>query len=164
MNYPTDSFTFRVKIGLNRIDKRLAHWMARYGPVLMRIGLGIIFFWFGMLKLFPGLSPAEELIRNTTYFVNPNWFLPLLAMWEITIGLCFIFGRFMRPTLILLFLHMPGTALPLLILPETVWTVFPYALTLEGQYIMKNLVIIGAGLVLGGTIRGGRLEPEATEK
>ena len=66
----------------------------------------------------------------------------------------------MRLTLLLLFLQMPGTALPLLILPDVVWNVFPYGLTIEGQYIIKNLVLIGAGLVLGGTVRGGRLNPD----
>jgi hypothetical protein len=66
----------------------------------------------------------------------------------------------MRATLFLLFLQMAGTALPLVVLPEAVWTEFPYGLTLEGQYIVKNLVIIGAALVLGGTVRGGRLDPE----
>ena len=126
----------------------------------MRIGLGIVFFWFGALKLFPGLSPAEELVRNTTYFVNPNWFIPVLALWEMAIGLGLMLGRFLRLTLLLLFLQMPGTALPLVVLPEAVWTQIPYGLTLEGQYIIKNLVLIGAGLVLGGTVRGGRLEPE----
>ncbi len=134
--------------------------MAQYGMTVLRIGLGIIFFWFGALKLVPGLSPAEALVRNTTYFVNPDWFLPILAIWEMAIGLGLIFGKFMRLTLLLLFLQMPGTALPLLILPDAVWTQFPYGLTLEGQYIVKNLVLIGAGLVLGGTVRGGRLEPE----
>lgn len=66
----------------------------------------------------------------------------------------------MRLTLLLLFLQMPGTALPLLILPDVVWTHFPYAPTLEGQYIIKNLVLIGAGIVLGGTVRGGKLVAE----
>jgi uncharacterized membrane protein YkgB len=127
---------------------------------IMRIGLGIVFFWFGTLKLVPGLSPAEELVRNTVYFVDPDIFLPILAIWEMLIGLGLIFAKFMRLTLLLLFLQMPGTALPLLILPEVVWTSFPFGLTLEGQYIIKNLVLIGAGLVLGGTVRGGQLEPE----
>lgn len=143
----------------DQIDSRITNWMARYGMIIMRIGLGIIFFWFGALKLVPGLSPAEELVRNTTYFVNPDWFIPILAVWEMAIGLGLIFGIFMRLTLLLLFLQMPGTALPLVVLPEAVWTVFPYGLTLEGQYIIKNLVLIGAGLVLGGTVRGGRLDP-----
>lgn len=144
----------------NRIDKAITGWMAQYGLLILRIGLGVVFFWFGALKLVPGLSPAEELVRNTIYFVDPDLFLPVLAVWEMLIGLGLIFGKFMRATLLLLFLQMPGTALPLLIMPEVVWTVFPFGLTLEGQYIIKNLVLIGAGLVLGGTVRGGRIEPE----
>ena len=142
------------------IDYAITRWMARYGLLIMRFGLGIVFFWFGALKLVPGLSPAEELVRNTVYFVDPDLFLPILAIWEMLIGLGLIFGKFMRLTLLLLFLQMPGTALPLLILPEVVWISFPFGLTLGGQYIIKNLVLIGAGLVLGGTVRGGRLEPE----
>jgi len=144
----------------DKLDRAITRWMARYGLLIMRIGLGIVFFWFGALKLAPGLSPAEELVRNTVYFVDPDLFLPVLAIWEMLIGLGLIWGRFMRLTLLLLFLQLPGTALPLVLLPEVVWTVFPFGLTLEGQYIIKNLVLIGAGLVLGGTVRGGRLEPE----
>lgn len=144
----------------DKADRIITHWMARYGLIILRIGLGVVFFWFGALKLVPGLSPAEELVRNTTYFIDPGLFLPLLAIWEMLIGLGLILGKYMRITLLLLFLQMAGTALPLVILPEVVWTVFPYGLTLEGQYIVKNLVLIGAGLVLGGTVRGGRLDPE----
>jgi len=144
----------------DRMDRHITRWMARHGMGILRISLGIIFFWFGALKLVPGLSPAEELVRNTTYFVNPNWFIPVLALWEMTIGLGLIAGKFMRITLLLLMLQMPGTALPLVLLPDAVWTQFPYGLTMEGQYIIKNLVLIGAGLVLGGTVRGGRLKPE----
>ena len=131
--------------------------MANYGLLILRIGLGIVFLWFGILKFFKGLSPAEDLVRNTVYFVDPDFFLPVLATWESLIGIGLITGRFLRVTLFLLFLQMPGTALPLLILPEKVWTVFPYGLTLEGQYIIKNLVLIGAGLVIGATVRGGRI-------
>ena len=142
------------------IDRAITNWMARYGMIIMRVGLGIIFFWFGALKLVPGLSPAEDLVRNTIYFINPDVFLPILAIWEMAIGLGLIFGLFMRLTLLLLFLQMPGTALPIFVLPEVVWTSFPFGLTLEGQYIIKNLALIGAALVLGGTVRGGRLVPE----
>jgi len=148
----------------DKIDRAITRWMATYGMVIMRVGLGIVFFWFGALKLFPGLSPAEDLVRNTVYFVDPDWFIPVLAVWEMAIGLGLIFGIFMRITLLLLFLQMPGTALPLLVLPEVVWTVFPFGLTIEGQYIIKNLVLIGAGLVLGGTVRGGRLDPEPVDE
>lgn len=144
----------------HKVDRAITTWMARYGLLVMRLGLGIVFFWFGALKLVPGLSPAEELVRNTVYFFNPDLFLPVLAIWEILIGLGLIFGKYMRLTLLLLFLQMPGTALPLLLLPEVTWTVFPFGLTLEGQYIIKNLALIGAALVLGGTVRGGRVDPE----
>jgi uncharacterized membrane protein YphA (DoxX/SURF4 family) len=123
----------------------------------LRIGLGIIFFWFGILKFFPGVSPAEGLVRNTVYFINPDLFLPILAAWETVIGLGLITGKFMRLTLLLLFLQMPGTALPIVILPDVVWNSFPFALTLEGQYIIKNLVLIGGGLVLGGTVRDSKV-------
>ncbi len=145
---------------LEQIDIVVTTWMAKYGIVILRISLGIVFFWFGILKFSPGLSPAEEVVRETIYFIDPKIFIPVLATWETLIGLGLIAGKFMRITLILLFLQMPGTALPLVILPEATWTVFPYALTLEGQYIIKNLVLVSAGIVLGGTVRGGRFVPE----
>jgi uncharacterized membrane protein YphA (DoxX/SURF4 family) len=138
-----------------KLDKKLTNWMANYGLLILRIGLGIVFLWFGLLKFFKGMSPAEDLVRNTIYFVDPDFFLPVLAAWESLIGLGLITGKFLRITLLLLFLQMPGTALPLVLLPEKVWTVFPFGLTLEGQYIIKNLVLIGAGLVIGATVRGG---------
>jgi len=145
------------------LDKNLTEWMANYGLLILRISLGIVFLWFGILKFFKGLSPAEDLVRNTVYFVDPDFFLPVLAAWESLIGIGLITGKFLRVTILLLFLQMPGTALPLLILPEKVWTVFPYGLTLEGQYIVKNLVLIGAGLVIGATVRGGRILNEAED-
>lgn len=139
------------------VDRRITHWMARYGLTLMRVALGIIFFWFGALKLVPGLSPAEELVRNTIFFVDPDQFQPILAVWEMVIGLGLISGLFMRVTLLLLFLQMPGTALPIFITPEAVFTYFPFGLTIEGQYIVKNLALITAAIVLGSTVRGGRI-------
>lgn len=148
----------------DQMDQGITHWMARYGLLIMRLGLGVVFFWFGALKLVPGLSPAEDLVKSTIYFVDPNLFLPILAGWEMVIGLGLITGKWMRLTLLLLFLQMPGTALPLVLLPEVTWTAFPYGLTMEGQYIIKNLALIGAALVLGGTVRGGRLEPNPAAK
>ncbi|MBK8988801.1 MAG: DoxX family membrane protein [Chloroflexi bacterium] len=144
----------------DELDLNITRWMARHGLTLLRIGLGVIFFWFGALKLIPNLSPAEELVRQTIFFVDPDLFIPVLAVWEMAIGVGLLLGRPMRLTLLLLFLQMPGTTLPLLMLPEAVWTSFPFGLTLEGQYIIKNLVLVTAGIVLGGTVRGGYLEPE----
>ncbi len=148
-------------VWLDRVDVQLTQWMARHGLTLMRVALGIVFFWFGALKIIPGLSPAEDLVRKTIYFLDPDLFLPILALWEMVIGLGLITGLFMRFTLLLLFLQMPGTALPLLLLPEVCYTIFPFGLTLEGQYIVKNLTLITAALVLGSTVRGGQFVTES---
>jgi uncharacterized membrane protein YkgB len=155
-----------LQITFDRLDRRITRWMARYSLVILRIGLGVVFIWFGALKLVPGLSSAEELVRNTIFFFDPDIFLPILAIWEVLIGVGFLVGLFtnklQRLTILLLFMQMFGTALPLVLLPETSWKSFPLVPTLEGQYIIKNLVIIGSALVLGATVRGGRLisEPE----
>jgi uncharacterized membrane protein YkgB len=148
------------------IDKAVTKWMAQHGITLLRISIGIVFFWFGALKLFPELSPAENLIRESITFLPMNVFLPFLAVWEMAIGLGFITGRFMRLTILLLFLQMPGTISPVFLRPDLVWHVFPFGLTLEGQYIVKNLVIISAALVVGATVRGGGLtsNPEVLEQ
>jgi len=155
MKTKTNGPKFLAKFDL--VDEVITLYMANYGLTILRLGLGVVFLWFGILKFFPGMSPAESLVRNTVYFIDPDIFLPVLAVWESLIGLGLIFGKYMRFTLLLLFLQMPGTILPLFILPDVVWTKFPFVLTLEGQYIIKNLVLIGAGLVLGGTVRGGKM-------
>jgi uncharacterized membrane protein YkgB len=144
----------------DRLDRSITYWMASYGLTILRLSLGVVFLWFGALKLAPGTSPAEALVRSTIYFVDPDIFLPVLALWEMLIGAGLLTRKFLRLTLLLLFAQMVGTALPLVVLPQVVWTDFPFILTLEGQYIIKNLVIIGSAIVLGGTVRGGRLVPE----
>lgn len=141
-------------------DTRITHWMARAGIPILRIALGVVFVWFGALKLVPGLSPAEDLVVATVPFIPGSVFMPILAVWEIIIGLGFVTGRFLRLAILLLFLQMPGTLSPIVLLPERVFTVFPYGLTLEGQYIVKNLVLISAALVIGSTVRGGGLVDE----
>ncbi len=146
----------------DQVDTRLTRWMARYGILMLRVSMGIVFVWFGALKMVPGLSPAEDLIRDTLPFLPMALFLPFLAIWEMTIGVGFITGRFMRITILLLFLQMPGTLSPIVLNPDAVWQTFPHALTLEGQYIVKNMVLISAALVVGATVRGGQLNAEPT--
>jgi uncharacterized membrane protein YphA (DoxX/SURF4 family) len=149
------------------IDIRITRWMARYGIVLLRVSVGIVFFWFGVLKFFPSLSPAEELATRTietlTFgLIKPAVSLPILAAWEVVIGLGLISGLFLRGTILLLMLQMAGTITPLVLFPTETFTQFPYAPTLEGQYIIKNVVLVSAALVVGATVRGGRLiaDPE----
>lgn len=152
----------RLPPSLEPIDARLTGWMARHGVDVLRVGLGIVFLWFGALKFVPGASPAEVLAGRTIEtlsfgLVSPAVGLPLLALWECVIGLGLVSGRALRTTLLLLFLQMPGTALPIALFPGEVFVRPPFVLTLEGQYIVKNLVIIGGALVIGATVRGGRL-------
>lgn len=145
----------------DRADRRITHWMARAGIPILRIAMGVIYIWFGALKLVPGLSPAEQLVRDTVPFLPGDIFVPFLGVWEMVIGLGFVTGRGLRLVILLLFLQMPGTLSPILLLPHRVFTAFPYGLTLEGQYIVKNLVLIAAALVVGATVRGGRLTEDA---
>ncbi|HKK71999.1 MAG TPA: DoxX family membrane protein [Candidatus Krumholzibacteria bacterium] len=131
--------------------------MAVAGVRFLRIAVGIVYVWFGGLKLVPGLSPAEDLVRATVPIIPANVFVPFLGVWEVAIGILFLTGRGLRVAILLLMLQMPGTLSPIVLLPEQVFTVFPYGLTLEGQYIVKNLVLIAAALVVGATVRGGDL-------
>ncbi len=143
-----------------QIDTRITIWMAQHGITLLRVSLGIVFFWFGALKFFPGLSPAQDLAARTIEtisfgLVKPSLSLPVLAAWECVIGLGLITGRFMRAIIALLLLQMVGTLLPLALFPKETWQVFPISPTLEGQYIIKNLVLVSGALVVGATVRGG---------
>lgn len=150
---------------LEPIDVRITATLARWGVPVLRIGLGVVFLWFGFLKFFPGASPAEALAARTIEvmsfgLVGPSVSLPALAAWESLIGLGLLTGRYLRATLFLLALQMLGTLTPLLFFPEETFSIFPFAPTLEGQYIIKNVVLIGAAMVVGATVRGGRLEPD----
>jgi uncharacterized membrane protein YphA (DoxX/SURF4 family) len=147
---------------IHALEARLTRWLSRHSLPLLRISLGIVFLWFGVLKFFPGLSPAHDLAARTIAtltlgLIPPSISLPLLALWECAIGIGLIAGRWLRLTLLLLFAQMAGTFLPLVFFPAEVFTGFPYAPTLEGQYIIKNLVLVSAGLVIGATVRGGGL-------
>lgn len=143
-----------------QIDESLVKWMSKNGITWLRISIGIIFLWFGILKFFPGMSPAEDLAVNTiskiTFgVIGDQIILYGLASLETLIGAGLIFNLFMRITLLLLFMQMAGTFLPILLFPKEVFTVFPFALTLEGQYIIKNLIIVSAGIVIGATVKRG---------
>lgn len=140
------------------VDRRITAWMSKYGLLLLRLSIGIVFFWFGILKFFPGLSPAQDLAIRTidllSFGLIPGSIsIHILATWEVIIGIGLLTGIYMRITLFLLFLQMVGTMTPVFLFPAEVFTKIAYAPTLEGQYIIKNLVIISAGIVLGATVR-----------
>jgi uncharacterized membrane protein YphA (DoxX/SURF4 family) len=153
---------------LDRLDLAIVRWLARYSLPFLRIGMGIVFLWFGALKFFPGLSPAMDLAVSTIDvltlgLIPANLSLILLATLETAIGLGFLTGRYLRLTLVLLVFQIAGTLTPLALFPGEAFVQFPFVPTLEGQYIIKNLVLIGAGLVTGSTLRGERIVVEPQE-
>jgi uncharacterized membrane protein YkgB len=141
-----------MKSVFDRLDPLIAGWMERNGVRLLRWSVGIVFVWFGALKTV-GMSPAQELVARTVYWFPPEVFIPVLGWWEVVIGLGLLVRPLNRLAIALLFLQMPGTFLPLVLLPEVCFTAIPFGLTIEGQYIIKNLVLISAAIVVGGTVR-----------
>ncbi|MBM3722212.1 MAG: hypothetical protein FJW49_02785 [Actinobacteria bacterium] len=136
---------------IKTFDVLLINYLNRISMPVLRVSLGVVFIWFGALKPF-GNSPANEVIVKTIYWFDPDIFIPILGYWEMLIGLCLLFTPWIRFGLFLLALQMPGTFLPLLLRPEICFTNFPFNLTLEGQYIVKNLILIGAAMVVGSKL------------
>lgn len=142
---------------LKEIDARISAWMERWGHAALRGTLAIIFIWFGVLKPL-GISPAGDLIKKTVTWMqifSPEQWLAIIGWWEVLIGVTFLFRPTLRLAIALLALQMVGTFMPLVTLPGVTFQpgLFPYAPTLEGQYIIKNLLIISAALVIGGSVR-----------
>ncbi|MBS3158296.1 hypothetical protein J4206_03335 [Candidatus Woesearchaeota archaeon] len=137
---------------LNKLDIAITSWMKRYGVLICRISLAIIFIWVGILKPI-GVSAANELVTKTVYWFNPSWFIPLLGWWEVLIGICLLYKPFIRLGILLMALQMGGTFLPMILLPDIVYGNHWYVLTLEGQYIVKNLALISAAIVIGSQVR-----------
>jgi uncharacterized membrane protein YkgB len=120
---------------------------------ILRISIGVIYLWFGVLKFFFGLSPAEHIASQTihqlTFGLVPDHIaINMLAVGECTLGFLLIICRYMRTVLIMLFIHMTFTFAPFLMFPSETFMHLPYDFTLLGQYIMKNIIIISSGLVL----------------
>jgi len=141
---------------IENIDRSTTRVLARYSLTILRITVGIVFVWFGALKFFPGMSPAEHLIRESITFLSMDWFLPFLAALEVTIGVCYILGgKFLRVAVILMLGQMAGAMSPMVLRPDLIWVKFPFVWTLEGQYVFKDIVLVSVALVIGATVRGG---------
>lgn len=119
----------------------------------LKWSIGIIFIWFGMVKFFVGLSPAEDLASSTICALSGHFFpqgscMPILAIFESLIGISLFSGKFLRWALGFLFLHMLGTFLTFFIFPEQMFSHFPFVLTMKGQYVMKNIIILAAVIII----------------
>jgi uncharacterized membrane protein YphA (DoxX/SURF4 family) len=114
---------------------------------MLRIALAIVFIWFGALKLF-GISPANVLIEQTVFWFNPTWFIPILGLWEVIIGIFFLVPKLTKYVLWIMLPQMMGTFLPLIVLSAQAFQGNLLAPTMEGQYIIKNLVLITGAMVV----------------
>ncbi|MEO1013364.1 MAG: DoxX family protein [Bacteroidota bacterium] len=115
---------------------------------MLLVCIGIVYLWFGVLKFFPGISPAETIATDTIYeltlgIIPPKLSLALLAIWETGLGLLLISGVLNRFAILWALVHMLLTFTPFLFFPELTFTSAPLGLTLLGQYIMKNIVFLG---------------------
>ena len=154
---------------LHRAETSFTQWLVGHSLAVLRVSLGAVFLSFGLLKFFPGLSPAQELATHATDVLSFG-LLPagvsivMVAALECTIGLGLISGRFLRLTLLLLGFQMVGAMSPLLLFPGELFSGPYHAPTLEAQYILKDVVLISVGLVLGATMHGGRIVSERVRR
>jgi putative oxidoreductase len=144
---------------LRRIDNAMIMTMRDYGITVLRLALGVVFVWFGVLKVI-GRSPVGDLVADTVYWVDPGWFVPFLGAWEVLVGIGLIAGMALRLVLLLFWLQMAGTFLVLVLRPDFAFQGGnPLLLTTTGEFVIKNLVLIAAGLVVGSTVRRIRPTP-----
>ena len=145
----------RIHPKLDELDRRIAEWMERYGHVIHRYSMGIFFIWLGLLKQ-AGLRTTTSLLAHTVYWGSPDLVVPLLGLWEFAIGVCLLFPKLIRLALLLLLVRLPGTFLALVLLPDVCFVHIPFAPTPEGQYLIKDMMLLSAAIVIGGTVRSKR--------
>lgn len=140
---------------LERFDHWLLRASGRFSGKAARIAIFLVFFWFGLLKVV-GLSPADALVEalllQTMPFFGIDGFLVFLGLYEMIIGLLFLFPRFTRVAILLLVSQMITTFFPLVLLPQLTWHAWLVP-TMEGQYILKNTVILALAMGIGASLK-----------
>ena len=143
-----------------RADEMLIPFLRRWSLLALRWSLAIVFIWFGALKIL-GVSPVVDLVASTVYWVDPDWFVPTLGVVEVLVGIG-LAGRWgLRLVLLVLVGQMVGTFLVFVLLPEIAFQDGnPFKLTVEGEFIVKNLVLLAAAMVVGTSVDRSRNEAE----
>ena len=139
-------------MSLRQIDAAIVRFLQRWSVPLLRISLGIVFIWCGALTVF-AMTPVTDLVAATVYWVDPDWFVPALGVVEMIVGIGLIVRRALRIVLILFVAQMAGTFMVLIVVPEVAFeggNVIES--TVEGEFVIKNLVLLTAGLVVGSTV------------
>lgn len=145
-----------IRRPIDRVDEAVSGFMERYGVTILRVAVAIVFIWFGALKVIDR-SPVEDLVKDTIYFLPEDTFFVVIGVWEIIIGVGLLVPVLLRLTLALFWLQMAGTFLSLIVLPDRAFQDGnPLLLDVTGEFVVKNLVLIAAGLVIGSTVRRRR--------
>lgn len=140
-------------VAYRRLDAAIGRFLRKWSIPALRVSLGIVFVWFGALKLLD-ITPVTDLVANTVYWVDPDWFVPVLGVAEVAVGIALIAKVGLRAALAVFAAQMLGTFLVLVVQPDIAFqdgNVFK--LTTEGEFVVKNLVLLSAGLVVGSTVR-----------
>jgi uncharacterized membrane protein YphA (DoxX/SURF4 family) len=146
----------------DQLDTAINRWLVAHSIALLRIGMGLVFLGFGVLKFFPGISPIEDLATRTTHvltlgLLSGHAAMDFVAGLECLIGLCFLTGRFLRVGVWLMAAQMIGAMSPLLIYPGELFIKPYFAPTLAAQYIIKDIILVAAGMVIAATWTGARI-------
>lgn len=142
------SSTPHRSISLSEIERRVAALVRPFSLPLLRVSLGVVFIWFGALKV-TNATPVAALVAGTMPWVDPAWFVPLLGAIEVVVGVALIAGRRLTAVSCILVAHLAATFLVLLMQPQVAFQHGnPLLLTTEGEFVVKNVVLISAGIVL----------------
>ena len=143
----SSAFSLRI---ISNLDEFLITALHRRSIPALRVSLGLVFIWFGALKVF-GVSPVVGIIQQTYTFLPIHLFVLILGGWEMLIGICMILKRALRCALILMCIHLTGTFLAVYLAPGQFFLQkIPFLLTADGEFVMKNMVLMASGLVIGG--------------
>lgn len=132
---------------LRRAGDRFVLWVALHSGFILRAAMAMIYFWFGILKPL-NISPAADLVRQTFSAFDGDVLIPILGYWEMLIAVSLLYRPLLPWAVPMLFVHLVGTLLPLLLIPEVCFSSMPFGLSLEGQYIVKNVLLFAAGIVV----------------
>ncbi len=135
---------------VKELDRSLIALFYRYGHMLHRVSIGVLFIWFGLLKPF-GHKTTTSILAHTIYWGDPESMVLILGWWEVTIGVCLLFRPLVRVALLLLLIRLPGVILTFVLNPEICFYSFPFSPTPEGQYLIKDLAIFNATLAIAGS-------------
>lgn len=146
----------------DHLDTDINRWLVAHSIFILRITLGLVFLGFGALKFFPHISPIEDLATRTTHVLTLGLLsgekaMDFVAGLECIIGVCFLSGRFLRVGVWLMGAQMIGAMSPLLIYPAELFPGPLHAPTLAAQYIVKDIILIAAGMVIASTWTGARI-------